>query len=149
MKKSKITVFQTRLCTFLLSITAAFLLLGCNPRYGFVESTFQLAPESRFPRWFHVSDYQRKDFTMIITIYSSPLSGSTAKMTVYGPPPERKKLMEKAGKERWHPLSEKEHDNKYPNYTIITVDGIEEVFEQKQAGDILYITDDPKLRRSN
>jgi hypothetical protein len=110
-----------------------------------VQSIFQLAPESRLPRWFDVSGYQRNDLTMTITIYSTPIGGSKAKMIIYGPPPERKKLIEMAGRERWHPFSEKDYDKKYPNYSIITVNGGDEVFEQKQPGDILYITDDPKL----
>ena len=81
---------------------------------------------------------------MTITCYVVPFGGK-AQMIIYGPPPERKKLMEKAGKQRWHPLSEKEYDKQYPNYTIITVDGFAEVFEQRQKGDILYVTDDPKV----
>jgi hypothetical protein len=131
-------------CTSFVAFLFCLLFLGCDPRYGFVESKFELAPESRLPRWFDVSGYQRNDLTMKITIYVVPFGGR-AKVVVYGPAPDSKLLIEKGGKERWHPLSEKEYDNKYPNYTIITIDGIEEVFEQRQRGNILYITDDPTI----
>lgn len=138
-------IYKIRYCIGFIGIILCFLLLACDPRYGIVESIFELAPESRFPRWFDVSGYQKRDITMRITLYTSPFGGANAKLIVYGPPPERKKIMEKAGKERWHPISEIEYDKKYPNYTIITVDGIDEVFEKKQPGDILYITDDPRI----
>jgi hypothetical protein len=33
----------------------------------------------------------------------------------------------------------------YPKYVIITIDGQEEVFEQRKPEDILYVSDDPKI----
>ena len=66
-------------------------------------------------------------------------------MVMYGPAPEYKVLMEKVGSDRWHPLTEQQGHDKYPKYSIMTVDGIEEVFEQRQMGDILYVSDDPKF----
>ncbi len=137
---------QIRYYAGFISIIFCFLLLACDLRYGLVESIFQLAPESRLPRWLNVSGYDRKNLSVTITIYSSPFGGDNTKIIIYGPSPERKKLMEKAGTERWHHLSKNDNDKKYPNYTIITVDGIEEVFEQRQPGNILYISDDPKVR---
>ena len=150
MKRLDIIIFQSKYLLVCVGLLICLFFLGCDPRYGFVESIFQLAPESRLPRWFDVSGYQRKDLTVSITCYVVPY-GSRAVVVVYGPAPERKTLMKKVGKERWHPLSEKEHDNKYPNYSIITIDGIDEVFEQRRLedGDILYITDDPNITSYN
>lgn len=54
-------------------------------------------------------------------------------------------LSKMTGFYRYHPDSEKRGITNYPIYVIITVDGIEEVFEHRQIGDIVYITDDPKL----
>jgi hypothetical protein len=122
---------------------------SCDPKYGFMESDFRLAADSRLPKWFSIPPgLERKDLMLKINFYSSP-SGSKVKMTLYGPPPERKELAEKAGTKRWHPLTEEKLKEKstrlnYPEYSIITVDGQEEVFEQKGREDILYITDDPK-----
>lgn len=120
---------------------------GCDTEYGFIESNFRLAAESRLPKWFSVPPgYERKDLLVTIYLYT----GGKVKMTLYGPPPERKKLDEKAGTNRWHPLTEQQFKEikgygVYPNYSIITIDGQEEVLEQKRMEDILYITDDPKI----
>ncbi len=64
--------------------------------------------------------------------------------------------MKKAGKERWHPCTLKQFEEKRsydvcPTYDIITINNVEEVFEHKceEEGDILYITDNPKLREGS
>lgn len=126
----------------------------CNPKYGCIESDFQLAPESRLPQWFASSSVVRKGLWMEIVFYSSP-GHDNVKMTLYGP--GNKKLMEKIGTQRTHPISEpkKMRDSKgnvvydiaYPRYIIISVDNFEEVFEQRARNDILYVSDDPKLTR--
>lgn len=120
---------------------------ACDIRYGLLESMFQLAPESRLPRWIDVSGYQRNDLTMAINLYTNLflIGQSNTQIIIYGPPPERKKIIEIPGRVRWHPFSEKDYDTKYPSYIIITVNGCDEVFEKKRPGDILYITDDPKV----
>ena len=79
--------------------------IGCHPLYGFIESEFTLAPESRLPRWFTMpAGYTRKDVTMTITLYSNPF-GIKAKVVIRGPEPEYAVLMKKSGKYRSHPLS--------------------------------------------
>jgi len=54
-------------------------------------------------------------------------------------------LSEKTGIDRYHPDSERRGIRNYPVYVIVTVDGIEEVFEHRQRGDIVYVTDDQNL----
>lgn len=126
---------------------------ACHPLYGFIESEFELAVDSRLPRWFTVPPgYTREGVGMTITLYSHPLF-QKVKMVVHDLGPEHKKLMKKIGTERWHPCTERQFEEQktgavYPNYSIIIVDGIEEIFEQRERGDILYITDDPQLRRT-
>ena len=118
---------------------------GCDPRYGMIEANFQLAQESRLPKWFSLpSNYSRKDVTMDITTYSTPSGEIVAKMVLRGPGPEHKVLSEKVGSKRMHPLTEQQGYAKYPLCSIITVDRIEEVFEQKRPEPIFYISDDPK-----
>ena len=128
-----------------LTIITAISFCGCDPRYGMVDSNFQLAQESRLPKWFQVpSSYSRKDLTMDITIYVTPYEGIIAKMVLRGPGPEHKVLSEKVGPKIMHPLTEQQGYDKYPLYAIITVDGVEEVFEQRRPEAIFYISDDPK-----
>jgi len=119
--------------------------LGCDPQYGMIDSNFRLAQESRLPKWFQIpSNYSRNDLTMDITFYTHPSGKIIVKMVVRGPGPERKVLSEKIGSERRHPLTEQQSYTEYPHYSIITVDGVEEVFEQRRPEDIEYISDDPK-----
>ena len=119
--------------------------IGCHPLYGFIESEFTLAPESRLPRCFTIpAGYVRKDLTMTITLYTHPFS-DRAKIVIRGPAPENAVLMKKSGRYREHPLTEQQEYNKYPQYFVIKIDGIDEVFKQKQPGPIVNITDDPKV----
>lgn len=129
-------------------ISAFFLIIvlfvyGCDPRYGFIESRFQLAPESRLPRWIKIpSNIDRNTITVEITLYTF----DRAKIVVRGLPPETQVLQEVTGKYRWHTFTEKQFIEKgsyaiYPNYSIINVDGVDEIFEQKRLEPLLYVAD--------
>ena len=113
-------------------------LLGCNPRYGFIESEFSLAADSRLPKWIVIpSGYSREDTSISITFYSS----NKVRFTVRGPAPDHKILIEKIGTFRWHPITKQKGYNVYPLYSIISVDGIEETFEQRKPEPFLYVVD--------
>lgn len=153
MKKS---INRTLPNIFYIILLLCLLLFGCDPRYGLLESNFRLADNSRLPKWFTVPQgYSRSDLKITIDLYTSLLPFcNNAVITIYGPRPENKVIMKKAGKDRWHPLSDRDSYNKYPNtkvpnYSIITVDGIDEVFEQRREDDILYITDNPEITAYN
>ena len=140
-------------------IFISLLLSGCDLRYGVIgefPTTFQLADDSRLPKWFTVPNgYSRSDLKMTIDFYTSPcFFCKNTVTTLYGPSPDNKEIMKIAGKGRWHPLSDRDRYNKYPYtklpyYYIITVDSIDEVFEKRQAGDRFYITDDPNITAYN
>jgi len=147
---NRIRLYSAIVCVLLACLTLA----GCDPRYGFLESQFNLSDNSRLPKWFVIPQgYSRGDFKMSIDLYTSPLPFlNNVVITIYGPYPSDNVLMKKAGKEKWHPLTLQQFKEKgsydvCPNYSIITIDNIEEVFEQKcrEPGNIIYITDDPKL----
>jgi len=128
--------------TFMMILIVGSILSSCH-----LQTEFELASESRLPRWFTLpSNYSRGDLTVTITYINYIPSHPKVKMVLYGPFPEHNKLIEKKGTVRWHPVSEGKYDV-YPNYSIITVDGIEEVFVQRKRNDILYISDDPKLKK--
>jgi len=120
-----------------------------------MESNFQLADDSRLPKWFVVpKGYSRKDLKVTIDLYSSPCPFCNDTVTIlYGPAPANKEIMKKTGRSRTHPLSDTRYNKypygKYPSYTIITIDGIDEVFEHRRADDIFYITDDPSITAYN
>ena len=155
METSTAKKFRTSML-IIISISLIFLLFTfCDPRYGFLESNFKLADRSRLPKWFTIPQgHGRFDFKMTINLYTKVLPfTNNVVVTIYGPIPDNKVVMKKAGKERWHPYTLRQFKEKgsydvCPTYQIITIDNVEEVFEHKceGEGDILYITDDPKLR---
>ncbi len=132
----------------MLATMAISLFYGCDLRYGFLLGNFRLSKNSRLPQWISIPPgYARSDLNVDIVQYSY-----RTVFLVYGPPPEKKLLLEKAGVERLHPVSQREFDAHqtgavYPNYSIITVDGISEIFEQQKPGNVLFITDDPYLKK--
>jgi len=140
------------ICLLLICI----IFVGCDPRYGLMEANFRLASDSRLPKWFTVpKGYSKSDLKVTIDLYSSPLPFcNNVVISLYGPSPANELIMKKAGKMRRHPLSDENRYNKYPrntfpNYSIITVDEVNEVFEQRAMNAILYITDDPNITAYN
>ena len=83
---------------------------------------------------------------MTITTYSSPL-GFKPRLIVRGPAPDYKVLMDKVGTKRSHPFTIQRGYNEYPLYAIITIDGTEELFEQRRPEPLFYISDDPALTK--
>ena len=132
-------------------LIASLFLCSCDPRFGFPESMFTLAKESRLPKWYIMpANYSRTDLTIEIFYYLY-----ATKIVTYGP--NHQKLGEQIGSSRQHPFSEAkaiearkkgEYSMIFPNYHIITVNGISEVFEHRDSNGpkaYLYVTDDPKL----
>lgn len=140
------------LCLLLLVVLGLLFVFG-DPRYGILESQFRLSKYSRLPAWVTLPQgYSRSDLEITISLYDPILSANDrVVLTVYGPPPEKKVLIEKVGTERWHPftakqLEERDPSDAKPEYIIVTIDGIDEVLKGRGYDDFLYVTDDPKLR---
>ncbi len=93
-------------------------LCGCDPRYGFIESEFNLSPESRLPKWVDIPpEYTRADLTMKISFYTF----GYAKIIIKGPAPDYKLIMEVMGKDRWHPITKEQAWDAFPIYIIAVV----------------------------
>lgn len=123
------------------------LLTGCS-KYGLIEAKFRLSEKSRLPKWFNNNiNYKHEVY---ITIYTG-LSGNKAEVCLINL--ETNKVVKCiAGTYDWSETTKKEFEKKgtyfvYPNYSVVTADGISELFEQKEQGDVLYLTDkiSPKL----
>jgi hypothetical protein len=123
---------------------AALLLLGsCG---YFPESSFQLAPSSRLPRWIALpAGLRRDEVTVTLDYYASPL-GRVAAFSLYDS--HRQRLRKVSGSQRGdHPLLLK---NKragfapgFPSYEVITIDGLPDVVEHRALEPTFYMTDDP------
>jgi len=109
------------------------------------------------PKWYTLPpNYSRDEVTIEIIHYLK-----ATKIITYSLVPEHKILKEQVGISRQHPISEAadEEERKrvrkggrfetsFPRYHIITIDGIEEVFEHRDdKGTVayLYVSDDPKI----
>ena len=116
-------------------------------KYGVPDSQLILSPESRLPKWVDIPpEYTRADLTMDICVYVHMLYiFSKAKMVVRGPAPEHKVIKEIVTTWRIHPITKKEAWDAYPIYVIHSANGIEEVLEQREPKNILYVSDDPKV----
>jgi len=135
---------MNRLSKFIFLLSLLFLIVGCDFRYGFPESTFHIAAESRLPKWFDNPAHDRQDLDVTVTYYVPPFMQPRVIMKLTNRK-TGKILKEVTGVVRWHPDSERRGRINYPLYDIIKVDSVEEVFEKKQTGNILHVTDDQKL----
>lgn len=119
------------------------LLLGCQQP----ESTFEIAKQSRLPKWFTIPDgLTRSDVTVTMTYYIKS-SGRTAKFTLLDR--ERHTIAEMNGSVKGlEPVQLKNaaaSSSGYPSYEIITVNGITEVIEHRRMEPVFYITDDASV----
>lgn len=130
----------------LLFVLPASCMATCHPIIGlFPESNFELSKDSRLPKWFSIPEgYERKNLTVKIYYYAPPpFVRSNFKAILLGPPPEYKKIKRKIGTHHWHPRTLERGLTELPAYVVATIDGIEEIIEHKERGDVFNITDEP------
>ena len=119
--------------------------IGCE---WFPESTFELASESRLPKWNTLPPgLTRADVSVTLSYYSVPWGGiatfilqTTKGQTlkkVYGKVKGLEPLQLKNSPPGFPPG--------YPSYEIITVNGITDIIEHRKMEPIFYITDDPAV----
>jgi hypothetical protein len=128
---------------FIALMISCFAIVGCQ---FFPESTFELASESRLPKWVALPPgLARSDASVTMSYYVKPW-GRTATFkirttqgktlaTVYG------KLRGSAPLQLKNPPSG--FDPGYPSYEVITANGIIEIIEHRKMEPIFYMTDDP------
>jgi len=123
---------------------------ACSPTRGCIESDFDLAAESRIPRWFSVPTAARRaDLSVRMDYWGGPV-GRTATVTLrsVGGRTLDSVVATLAGSEP-HTLIPKPATGPipYPSYEILTANGIVEVVEHRRAEPIFYIVDDPDVKR--
>jgi hypothetical protein len=112
------------------------------------ESTFELASESRLPKWITLPPgLTRTDVSITMSYYYS-LWGSDVKFILQDK--KGRTLTKVYGKDKGTgPLQLKPPPQGYvigyPNYEVITVNGITEIIEHRKMEPIFYITDDPAV----
>ncbi len=120
--------------------------LGCD---FFPESMFELAPESRLPRWFVLpSRLARSDVSVTMKYYIKS-TGRDATFTLKDLKKNKTLVAVNGTSKGDEPLLLKNpragFPPGYPAYEIITVNGITEIIEHRRMEPIFYITDDPAV----
>jgi hypothetical protein len=119
--------------------------IGCE---WFPESTFELASESRLPKWITLpAGLTRADASITMSYYITPWGRSATFILKDTKGQIRTKV---SGKERGGEPSQLKHPPPsfppgYPAYEVITVSGITEIIEHRKMEPIFYVTDDPAV----
>jgi hypothetical protein len=141
----KITRRVDKFLLFFVALIISGSAVGCA---WFPESTFELASESRLPKWISLPPgLTRADVSITMSYYIKPW-GRTATFTLQDTKGQILKKVD--GKEKGlEPLQLKHpppgFPSGYPAYEVITVNGITEIIEHRKPEAIFYITDDPAV----
>ena len=112
------------------------------------ESTFELASESRLPKWITLPPgLTRADVSITMSLYGS-LWGSDVKFILQDT--KGKTLTKVYGTEKGRGTLYLKHPPPgfppgYPAYEVITVNGTTEIIEHRKMEPIFYVTDDPAV----
>jgi hypothetical protein len=143
----KITRRIDKFLLFFAALTVLGLAMDKGCEY-FPESTFELASESRLPKWITLPPaLTRADVSITMSYYSKPW-GASAGFTL-----RDKKghvLTKLYGKTRGLGPSQLKHPPPgfppgSPAYEVITVNGITDIIEHRKPEPIFYVTDDPAV----
>jgi hypothetical protein len=119
--------------------------IGCA---WFPESTFELASDSRLPKWITLPPgLSRVDVSITMSYYIMPW-GSSATFILQNTKGQTLKKVE--GKVKGLEPLQLKHPPPgfppgYPSYEIITVNGMTDVIEHRKPEAIFYVTDDPTV----
>ena len=112
------------------------------------ESTFELASESRLPKWITLPPgLTRADVSITMSYYSKPWGGS-ATFTLQDRKGQIRTKVD--GKVKGLEPFRLKHPPQgfppgYPAYEIVTVNGVTEIIEHRKPEPLFYITDDPAV----
>jgi hypothetical protein len=120
-------------------------MVGCE---WFPESTFELASESRLPKWITLPPgLTRADVSITMNYLINPLGRNSTFILQDKKGQLRTKVY---GKTRGLGPNYLKHPPPgfppgYPSYEVITVNGVTDVIEHRKPEPIFYVTDDPAV----
>jgi hypothetical protein len=130
---------------FFLALTIVGSAIGCE---WFSESTFELASESRLPKWITLPPgLTRVDVSITMSYYVKPWGNRATFILQDTKGQIRTKVDGKVKGSEPFQLKHPPHGFPpgYPSYELITVNGITEIIEHRKMEPIFYITDDPAV----
>ena len=120
------------------------ILAGCD---YFPESTFELSPNSRLPKWFTVPPgMTRRDLTVTMSYYVKP-TGPDVTFELFDSRKHRLAKLRGAFLRDPHGGRSGRELPGYPAYEVITVNGIVDIVEHRRMEPVFYVTDDPDVWR--
>ena len=114
----------------------------------FPESSFELASDSRLPKWIVLpSGLVRANVSVTLNYYTLPYVSSVTTMLQNTGKQERKEVY---GTEKCQPGFQLKENQEgfppgYPAYIPVTINGITEIIEHRKMEPIFYVTDDPTV----
>lgn len=126
--------------SWFIGVVLAAILTGCK------ESSFELAPESRLPKWFDVPEgLTRDDLRVRMDYYTD----GNAIFNLYQKDRNLSLKTVKGFTRGDQPIALKNpppgYPKHYPMYQVITVGNKIEVIEHRKMEPVFYITDDPSV----
>ncbi|HEY8670601.1 MAG TPA: hypothetical protein VIL63_07175 [Terriglobales bacterium] len=143
----KITRRIDKFLLFFVALTVLGLAMDKGCEY-FPESTFELASESRLPKWITLPPGLTRADVSITMNYYVKLWGRSATFILKD---KKGQVLTKVhGKQKGlEPLQLKQpppgFPPGYPSYELITVNGITDIIEHRKMEPIFYVTDDPAV----
>ncbi len=136
-----------KLLLFFAALTIFGSATGCR---WFPEATFELASESRLPKWIALPrGLTRADVSIKMNYYVKPWGRSA---TFILQDTKGQVRTEVDGKLKGSEPLQLRHPPAgfppgYPSYEVITVNGITEIIEHRKMEPVFYITDDPAVSK--
>ena len=119
---------------------------------GCLEASFELAPESRLPKWLDVPDGVARSDLRVTMDYYSTFSGGEYVFRFYDKSQFLKIQKISIATENQPAIRTKELRNPpegfpkgYPAYNVVTVNGISDIVELRKMEPFFYMTDDPAV----
>jgi hypothetical protein len=136
-----------RFVVFCITLTLIGLAIGCESP---PESTFELASESRLPKWITLpAGMTRANVSLTMNYHVWPW-GRSATFVLRS---KKGQVLEKAkGKVRGSGPNQLKNSRAgfppgYPSYEVITVNGMTEIIEHRKMEPTFYVSDDPAVRK--
>ena len=108
---------------------------------GCLESTFNLASESRLPKWIAPPPgLTRDDVSVTMDYYSLLLDDARFRLKDRN----GKTIAKVTGKTKCN-----YRFSGYPSYIVVVVNGAPEIMEHRKMEPIFYVTDDPAVRKEH
>ena len=130
--------------TLIAILVVAALATSCFDQNGVIEAMFRLRPDSPLPSWLLLpAGFKPKDAQIAITDYEATTMSEWKVKFVIRDKATGQRLPDVMGIGYWHPDSERVPQPIYPNWIVIQVNGIKDVYQQSEANDLLKIVKKP------